>query len=205
MDRKGLEFHFVFAKTRAVHTVILTTFIECDSQLYRSCWMPSRSQRVRARSVDETRDFFALVGGQGSASQCGDHGVHRTGGNPSIEGGCQFGSLPFLVEQAHRFAHTEEGLLFGWRHLLGPHFDTAGLKEAQELKSREELDKPVVAEPHRPHEGEEEAHLVDMEEACDEGPAWEEDEAIEGAPVVSVQSSSSGPEPSPPMMPKTKV
>ena len=68
----------------------------------------------------------------------------------------------------------------GWRHLLGPHLDTAGLKEAQELKSREELDKPVVAEPHRPHE---EAHLVELEEACDEGLAWEADEAIEGAPV----------------------
>ena len=26
MDRTGLEFHFVFAKTRAVHTAILTTF-----------------------------------------------------------------------------------------------------------------------------------------------------------------------------------
>ena len=27
MDRTGLEFHFVFAKTRTVHTVILTTFM----------------------------------------------------------------------------------------------------------------------------------------------------------------------------------
>ena len=30
MDRTGLEFHFVFAKTRAVHTVILRTFMVAE-------------------------------------------------------------------------------------------------------------------------------------------------------------------------------
>ena len=32
MDRTGLEFHFVFAKTRTVHTVILTTFISSERE-----------------------------------------------------------------------------------------------------------------------------------------------------------------------------
>ena len=34
MDRTGLEFHFVFAKTRTVHTVILTTFMEAEPVLW---------------------------------------------------------------------------------------------------------------------------------------------------------------------------
>ena len=34
MDRTGLEFHFVFAKTRTVHTVILTTFRLTHIYLY---------------------------------------------------------------------------------------------------------------------------------------------------------------------------
>ena len=33
MDRTGLEFHFVFAKTRTVHTVILTTFMVAELRL----------------------------------------------------------------------------------------------------------------------------------------------------------------------------
>ena len=99
----------------------------------------------------------------------------------------------------------EERLQSGWRHFLGTHFDTAGLlKEAQEVQSRDELLKPVVAELDRPHEVEEESHLEESEDACDVGPASEEDEAIVGAPVVSVPYFSSGPEPPPPM-PNTNV
>ena len=55
--------------------------------------------------------------------------------------------------------------------------------------SRDELFKPVVP---RPHEVEEDAHWEELEEACGVCPAWE-DETSEGAPVVSVPSSSSGP------------
>ena len=33
MDRTGLEFHFVFAKTRTVHTVIFTTFMVAEPVL----------------------------------------------------------------------------------------------------------------------------------------------------------------------------
>ena len=35
MDRTGLDFHFVFAKTRTVHTVILTTFMVAEPVLLR--------------------------------------------------------------------------------------------------------------------------------------------------------------------------
>ena len=62
-------------------------------------------------------------------------------------------NLTVLSEQAHRFAHMEEGLRSGWRHLLGPHLHSTGLlKEAQELHSR--CATPV--EPDFAHEVEEE-------------------------------------------------
>ena len=94
-------------------------------------------------------------------------------------------NLPVLVERAHRFVTRRQAAVW-----LAS--DTTGLlKEAQELNSR---DRGV----------EEEAHLEAFEDTCDVGPAWEEDEATEGASVASLPSSSSGPEPSPPI-PKTRV
>ena len=73
MDRTGLEFHFVFAKTRAVHTVSLATYMIGVSAhgFFDGFCLPSLDNRMDLLKCPTRADDFFFVMGQAVTRSAG--------------------------------------------------------------------------------------------------------------------------------------